>query len=103
MCRSNLRPLVLPATYVATRDAPPPPQTPAKQAYDLVGTVCTLLLLNYMAAPFMLLSIQDSVTGWSRLGHYGLIMIVVAFALSDSVVRDIEVNTVRCPCALSLD
>lgn len=99
LCRSHLRPLFLPATYVASRDAPPPPQTPAKQLYDLVGTVCTTLLLNYMAAPFMLLSVKDSLLGWSRLGHYGLVMVIVSFAFfygpGTGIVRKMQADRMK--------
>ncbi|OBZ76121.1 Lysophospholipid acyltransferase [Grifola frondosa] len=52
LCRSHLRPLFLPATYVSNRNAPPPPQTPLKRAYDIVGTLYSLL-------------------GWSNLHWYG--------------------------------
>lgn len=75
LCRSHIRPLFLPTTYVATRGAPPPPQTLPKRMYDLVGTICCVLLLNYQAAPFMLLTVRDSLLGWSRLGWYGHIMV----------------------------
>ena len=71
LCRSHLRPLFLPATYVASRTAPPPPQTPIKIAYDVAGTVVTLLVLNFTAAPFMLLTLRDSMIGWARLSWYG--------------------------------
>ena len=80
LCRSNLRPLVLPADYVQSRTAPPPPQTPIKIAYDIVGTAFSIYLLNYLAAPFMLMTIRDSLLGWSRLAWTGHIIVVVAIA-----------------------
>ncbi|THH33641.1 hypothetical protein EUX98_g500 [Antrodiella citrinella] len=80
LCRSNIRPLFLPATYVATRGGPEPPLTLAKQAYDITGTIFTVVILNFMAAPFMLLSIKDSLIGWSHLEYYGLWMVLAAFA-----------------------
>lgn len=43
--------------------------------YDLAGTLCSILLLNYLASPFMLLTVHDSLLGWSRLGWYGHIMV----------------------------
>lgn len=78
LCRSHVRPLFLPATYVASRTAPPPPQTPIKIAYDVVGTFTCILVLNYLAAPFMLLTWRDSILGWSRLAWYGHWMVVSA-------------------------
>ncbi|KAJ3558940.1 hypothetical protein NM688_g636 [Phlebia brevispora] len=78
LCRSNLRPLVLPADYVASRTAPPPPQSLIKITYDLVGTAFTILLLNYLAAPFMLLTWHDSILGWSRLAWMGHIIVGAA-------------------------
>lgn len=80
LCRSSIRPLFLPATYVAQRGAPPPPQTTIKRVYDFIGAVLTTLILNYMAAPFMLLTWQDSIVGWSRLGWYGHIAVGGALA-----------------------
>lgn len=75
LCRSNIRPLFLPANYVEQRGGPAPPQTTTKRVYDFVGAVLTTLILNYMASPFMLLSFHDSILGWSRLGWYGHILI----------------------------
>jgi lysophospholipid acyltransferase len=67
LARGNIRPLVLPAPGAAP--------SIAKRAYDLVGTVITILLLNYAASPFMLLSVKDSFAAWGRLGFYGHIII----------------------------
>lgn len=80
LCRSHIRPLFLPATYVEVRGGPPPPQTPIKRAYDIVGTVVCILTLNYLAAPFMLLTWRDSILGWSRLAWYGHWMVFGALA-----------------------
>ena len=71
LARSNIRPLFLPSTYVVSRTSPPPPQTPLKIAYDIAGTMYSPLILNYVAAPFMLLTWKDSMLAWSRLGWYG--------------------------------
>ncbi|EKM59433.1 uncharacterized protein PHACADRAFT_249920 [Phanerochaete carnosa HHB-10118-sp] len=71
LCRSHIRPLFLPATYVEVRGGPPPPHTPLKRVYDIVGTLSCILILNYIAAPFMLLTWHDSLLGWSRLAWYG--------------------------------
>jgi len=43
--------------------------------YDLGGIVLSIVIVNYAAAPFMLLSVKDSLTCWSRLGWYGHIII----------------------------
>ncbi|GJE84957.1 MBOAT-domain-containing protein [Phanerochaete sordida] len=80
LCRSHVRPLFLPATWVEVRGGPPPPATPLKRAYDAVGTVACILTLNFLAAPFMLLTWRDSLLGWSRLGWYGLWMVFGAMA-----------------------
>ena len=67
LVRSNIRPLLLPA----------PGQKPSttKVFYDIVGTLVSTTILNYAAAPFMLLSARNSLTVWSRLGYYGHIII----------------------------
>ena len=62
-CRAGFRPLVLPP--------PGAPTTWAKRVYDLSSTLVCILLLNYVAAPFMLLNFADSMEVWSRLGWYG--------------------------------
>lgn len=63
LARANFRPLVLPA----------PGQKPsiAKRIYDILGTVVSTIILNYVASAFMLLSLRDSITVWARLGFYG--------------------------------
>jgi lysophospholipid acyltransferase len=63
LSRVNIRPLLL----------PPPGASPSalKRAYDVAGTVITILCLNYICAPFMLLSIRDSLEAWRILGWYG--------------------------------
>lgn len=61
--RAGFRPLVLPP--------PGTPSTLAKRIYDFLGTFVSILMLNYMAAPFMLLNFADSMKVWSRLGWYG--------------------------------
>ncbi|KAF8211544.1 MBOAT, membrane-bound O-acyltransferase family-domain-containing protein [Mycena galopus ATCC 62051] len=67
LARANVRPLLLPAA-----GAPP---SLAKRVYDIMGTLITVLLLNFAAAPFMLLSAKDSLIAWGRLGFYGHIII----------------------------
>jgi lysophospholipid acyltransferase len=56
---------------------PPPgePTTITKRIYDLTGTFAGILILNYVAAPFMLLTFSDSIEAWRRLHWYGFWMI----------------------------
>jgi len=61
-CRTGFRPLVT---------SPGGQITWVKRSYDLLGTFATTLLLNFTAAPFMLLSFGDSIKVWSHLGWYG--------------------------------
>lgn len=86
LCRANIRPLVLPplASPQITISKPSdtktaktisPPETFAKRVYDILGTLCSILILNYTAAPFMLLGISPSLRAWGRLGWYGHWMI----------------------------
>ncbi|CDO74287.1 hypothetical protein BN946_scf184663.g8 [Trametes cinnabarina] len=74
--RTYLRPLVLPATYVPSRDAPPPPQTTCKQIYDYLGIIVTVSLTNYGTLPFMLLTIDDSFVAWNNVAWYGHFIVV---------------------------
>ncbi|KAK4056260.1 Lysophospholipid acyltransferase [Microbotryomycetes sp. JL221] len=56
---------------------PPPPQTPLKWAYDVVGIVMTQLALNFAVTPFMLLSVRVSWQAWKVVYFYGLVLAVV--------------------------
>lgn len=67
LARGNIRPLLLPG--------PNEQPSTAKRLYDLGGTVLSIVILNYATAPFMLLTVKDSLTAWSRLGWYGHILI----------------------------
>jgi lysophospholipid acyltransferase len=46
-----------------------------KRIYDWTGTFVTILVLNYVATPFMLLNFTDSIEAWSRLYWYGFWMV----------------------------
>ncbi|KAI6004231.1 MBOAT, membrane-bound O-acyltransferase family-domain-containing protein [Pisolithus albus] len=70
LCRSGFRPLVLPS--------PGAPTTTVKRIYDLAGSLASVLLLNYVAAPFMLLTLTDSLEAWHRLQWYGFWMVGTA-------------------------
>lgn len=45
--------------------------TMTKRIYDWTGTVASILILNYVAAPFMLLTFTDSIEAWRTLHWYG--------------------------------
>lgn len=69
--RSNIRPLLLPPA--SNPNASP---TLLKRLYDLGGTILSIMILNYAASPFILLSAKDSILTWQRLGWYGHIVII---------------------------
>ncbi|TFY69479.1 hypothetical protein EVJ58_g386 [Rhodofomes roseus] len=98
LCRRHIRPLVLPATYVAARGAPPPPQTTIKRTYDIVGTLVTILILNYAVIPFMLLDVRPSLTGWANLKWYGHLAIggvlVIFYTGGAGVLRSLQAKRV---------
>ncbi|KAH0839574.1 MBOAT, membrane-bound O-acyltransferase family-domain-containing protein [Lanmaoa asiatica] len=62
-CRAGFRPLVMPL--------PGAQFTWTKGSYDFLGTLISIFLLNFVAAPFMVLTYADSMKVWSRLGWYG--------------------------------
>lgn len=68
LARANFRPLFLPAEGQ--------PTTMVKRFYDFAGCIVSLLILNYVTPPFMLLTWNDSITAWSRLGWYGHVIIM---------------------------
>ena len=78
LARTYLRPLVLPASYVPRRGAPPPPQTRKKQLYDVLGVLTTVMLTNYGTLPFMLLTVDDSFVAWNSVVWYGHFLIAGA-------------------------
>ena len=71
LARSNIRPLLLPP-------ASNPTASPSllKRLYDLSGIILSILILNYAASPFILLTSSDSLLTWSRLGWYGHIVVM---------------------------
>ena len=97
LARQNLRPLFLhPLEIVppvipsktdrweklrqAVRDIPPPPPSLPKKVYDIMGTIATLLLLNFMAAPFTVWHWRDTMEVWSRMDWYGIWMVGLGYA-----------------------
>ncbi|KAH7105600.1 endoplasmic reticulum protein [Auriculariales sp. MPI-PUGE-AT-0066] len=82
LCRTLLRPLVLPPT-VATKTGGkplPPPQTLVKRLYDISGVVCSILILNYVASAFQLLEVGKVIHVWSIVGWYGNIVVALGLA-----------------------
>ncbi|KAH8999427.1 MBOAT, membrane-bound O-acyltransferase family-domain-containing protein [Lactarius akahatsu] len=89
LTRSTVRPLVLPpvsgptdskaANGNDTKQSTPPP-TLIKTAYDVAGTVCTVLVVNFACTPFILLHLSDAVEAWRRLHWYGLWMVFGSMA-----------------------
>jgi len=84
LARSTIRPLVLPVVSEPTshkstsgHDARPsqPHATMLKSVYDVAGTICTIMLINFVCTPFILLHLPDSIEAWRRLHWYGLWMI----------------------------
>lgn len=87
LCRSNIRPLLLPPQLPPSQNVPvkvkekptlEPPKdaiSAAKRAYDLAGTVSSVLLVNYTTGPFILATLRDSFRAWSLLGWYGHYMV----------------------------
>ncbi|KAL4075636.1 MBOAT, membrane-bound O-acyltransferase family-domain-containing protein [Scleroderma yunnanense] len=67
LCRAGFRPLVLPP--------PGAPTTTAKRVYDILGTLSTVLLVNFATLPFLLLNFKDSLEAWRRFGWYGFWMV----------------------------
>ncbi|KAG8713658.1 lysophospholipid acyltransferase [Ceratobasidium sp. 394] len=92
-CRTYLRPLFTPPLLAPppakgekpTKNAlPPPPPTLPKRIYDVLGVVCTQLLLNYAAGPFCLLTVSESLTSWRNMAWYGHAMVLVPLAFFKS-------------------
>jgi lysophospholipid acyltransferase len=84
LARSTIRPLVLPIVSGPTSHKPArghgtsssqPRGSSLKSVYDVVGTVCTILVVNFACTPFILLHLPDGVEAWRRLQWYGLWMI----------------------------
>lgn len=62
-CRAGFRPLVMSPPGVRS--------TWVKRSYDFLGTLFSILLINFASAPFIILTFTDSTETWSRLGWYG--------------------------------
>ena len=79
LCRTFIRPLVLPVTSPSASSKSTPkyavPNTAIKRIYDIVGTVASILILNFTTAPFILLSASASLESWRRVHYYGLWMV----------------------------
>ncbi|TFK56239.1 MBOAT-domain-containing protein [Heliocybe sulcata] len=87
LCRSTIRPILLPAQPPPSQNTPvkaaqkptlEPPKTTrstAKFVYDILGTVSSVLLVNYTTGPFILMSLSNSFYAWRLLGYYGHVMV----------------------------
>ena len=73
LARSNIRPLLLPPASTGNPSAYP---SLSKRIYDLFGFILSIFILNYAAAPFILLSTHESLLTWSRLGWYGHVIVI---------------------------
>jgi len=81
--RTLLRPLVLPASATAAGKSSTAPVVRAgfkKKAYDILGTVTTMLIVNYAVIPFIILDFGPSIEGWRRAHWYGHILVALALS-----------------------
>jgi len=80
LARSSFRPLFLPVVSEPAghktdgRDAESsqPSVSLLKTAYDMIGTISTVVVVNFICAPFVLLHLSDGIEAWRRLCWYGL-------------------------------
>jgi len=111
LIRSTIRPLVLPTVLVPAggkaNDAklPAPPPTLMKTAYDVSGTVCTVLVVNFASTPHILLYLSDCVEAWRRLHWYGLWIVFCPMAFfyggGTAWLKGIQAKRVRCAASNS--
>ena len=89
LARSTIRPLALPVIAELTGHKPAnnydvkpsqPRTSLLKTAYDVAGTVCTVLIINFTSTPFILLHLSDGIEAWCRLRWYGVWTIFGAMA-----------------------
>ncbi|KAG8856794.1 lysophospholipid acyltransferase [Tulasnella sp. 330] len=74
--RRYFRPFFLPAlanSSAASKFAPP---STLKRVYDVLGTATTIVILNYIVAPFMILGFWDSLHAWWSLYAYGHVIVI---------------------------
>jgi len=56
------------------------PDSLAKRLYDVVGTLTTIIIVNYSTTPFILLTVKESIQSWRVLGYYGHVIVMGALA-----------------------
>ncbi|KAL8279887.1 hypothetical protein RQP46_007737 [Phenoliferia psychrophenolica] len=59
----------------------PPPQTPQKWIYDLLGIAATQAGINFIVTPFCVLDVGRSFAAWGSVGYYGIWAVLVPMAL----------------------
>ncbi|EIN10257.1 MBOAT-domain-containing protein [Punctularia strigosozonata HHB-11173 SS5] len=69
LCRSHIRPLLLPA-----------PRSLLKTVYDVLGTVMAVSLCNFATGPFMLGTLPRSFRAWYNLDFYGVVVVGAGLA-----------------------
>jgi lysophospholipid acyltransferase len=67
LVRSNIRPFFLPAEGKGP--------SLNKRLYDLAGTIVSIIVLNYTASPFIILTARGSFQAWHNLAYHGHILV----------------------------
>lgn len=70
LVRSNVRPLLIPVP-----GQPVTSRSINKKLYDWTGILLTAMIMNYAAAPFMLLTVESSMKCFSRVSWYGYLIV----------------------------
>lgn len=60
----------------AAKESRPTRYTPAQWLYSVASIAVVQLTLNFTVAPFMLLSVSNSIKAWNGVGWYGAVMTV---------------------------
>ncbi|KAM0749795.1 MBOAT-domain-containing protein [Meredithblackwellia eburnea MCA 4105] len=55
----------------------PPPQTPLKWTYDIIGIIATQSALNFIVVPFILLGVRPSFAAWHVVYYYGIFLVAI--------------------------
>lgn len=81
--RTNVRPFFLAANYplLSGSEKTAAERTPLKRVYNFFSWLSVQLVLNFIVAPFMLLSVVPALEAWWRVSFYGLFMTFVPLGL----------------------